>query len=92
METNDEEKNAIGKLLKKNFDMVVLNSMNDSKATFGFDTNKITIVKSNMRQMVYGLKAKSEVAKDIVAEVLLMEREIKSTEYVRMYDAVRTNP
>src|SRR5690349_2493637 len=38
LETNDELTHAIGKLAKKNFDMVILNSMNDSNATFGFDT------------------------------------------------------
>src|SRR5205085_12136846 len=44
LETNDEITHAIGKLRKKNFDMVVLNSMNDAHATFGHDTNKITIL------------------------------------------------
>src|SRR5204862_2796826 len=47
LETDDEIKHAIGKLDKKNFDMVILNSMNDSNATFGYDTNKITIIKND---------------------------------------------
>ena len=41
LETNDEVKHAVGKLNKKNFDMVILNSMNDSQAGFGFDTNSM---------------------------------------------------
>jgi phosphopantothenoylcysteine decarboxylase/phosphopantothenate--cysteine ligase len=40
LETNDEVKHAIGKLNKKNFDMIVLNSMNDANAGFGYDTKK----------------------------------------------------
>ncbi len=69
LETNDELKHAIGKLAKKNFDMVVLNSMNDSNATFGFDTNKITIIKNDFSQKDFPLKSKTEVAGDIVHEI-----------------------
>jgi phosphopantothenoylcysteine decarboxylase / phosphopantothenate---cysteine ligase len=69
LETNDELTHAIGKLAKKNFDMVVLNSMNDSNATFGFDTNKITIIKNDFSQKDFPLKLKTEVASDIVGEI-----------------------
>lgn len=69
LETNDEFSNAIGKLEKKNFDMVVLNSMNDANATFGFDTNKIAIVRKNDVIKKYPLKQKSEVAVDIINEI-----------------------
>jgi phosphopantothenoylcysteine decarboxylase / phosphopantothenate---cysteine ligase len=69
LETNDEMKHAIGKLNKKNFDIVVLNSMNDTNATFGFDTNKITIIKNDFSQKDFPLKTKKEVAKDIVHEI-----------------------
>jgi phosphopantothenoylcysteine decarboxylase/phosphopantothenate--cysteine ligase len=68
LETNDELSHAMGKLKKKNFDMVVLNSMNDANATFGYDTNKITIIKSDFTQTEYPLKNKAEVANDIVLE------------------------
>ena len=67
LETNDELSNAIGKLNKKNFDMVVLNSTNDAHAGFGYDTNKITIIKRDFSQLEFPLKSKHEVAKDIVA-------------------------
>jgi phosphopantothenoylcysteine decarboxylase/phosphopantothenate--cysteine ligase len=69
LETNDEVQHAIGKLNKKNFDMVVLNSMNDAHATFGYDTNKISIIKKDSEQKNFPLKNKYEVAKDIVDEI-----------------------
>jgi len=69
LETNDELKHAIGKLDKKNFNMVILNSMNDANATFGHDTNKITIIKDDFSRKDFPLKKKSEVAKDIVHEI-----------------------
>ena len=69
LETNDELKHAVGKLDKKNLDMVVLNSINDANATFGFDTNKISIIKNDFTQKDFPLKPKSEVANDIVTEI-----------------------
>ncbi len=69
LETNDELTHATGKLLKKNFDMIVLNSMKDDSATFGHDTNKITIIRSDFTQKEFALKSKNEVAKDIVEAV-----------------------
>ena len=65
LETNDEETNAQGKLLKKNFDFIVLNSLNDKGAGFRTDTNKITIITATDKQ-VYPLKPKAEVAQDII--------------------------
>ncbi|MDD2636407.1 MAG: bifunctional phosphopantothenoylcysteine decarboxylase/phosphopantothenate--cysteine ligase CoaBC, partial [Bacteroidales bacterium] len=44
LEIENELKNAIGKLKRKNFDFIVLNSMNDKGAGFNVDTNKITII------------------------------------------------
>ena len=92
LETNDELKHAIGKLSKKNFDMVVLNSMNDTNATFGFDTNKITVIKNDFSRTEYSLKKKNEVAEDIVYEIetalflrTLNEKEESLYEYETMY-------
>jgi len=80
LETNDELKHATGKLDKKNLDMVVLNSMNDTNATFGFDTNKISLIKNDLSQTDFPLKQKSEVANDIVAEIenLLIHKSVYS--------------
>jgi phosphopantothenoylcysteine decarboxylase/phosphopantothenate--cysteine ligase len=81
LETNDELKHAVGKLDKKNLDMVILNSMNDANATFGFETNKISIIKNDLTQTDFPLKQKSEVADDIVAEIenLLTHKGMYST-------------
>jgi len=68
LETNDEESNAQAKLKKKNFDFIVLNSLNDAGAGFRTDTNKITIITSNGKTE-YSLKPKSEVAKDIINQL-----------------------
>ena len=70
LETNNEKENAQRKLTKKNFDFIVLNSMQDKGATFGHDTNKITIYKNTGEELKFDLKSKKEVAKDIT-EVLL---------------------
>lgn len=65
LETNDEEKNAQGKLERKNFDFIVLNSLNDPGAGFRCDTNKITIIDRH-GSTPYPLKSKREAAHDIV--------------------------
>src|SRR5690606_39518653 len=41
LETENELENAQQKLQKKNADLIVLNSLNDSGAGFGTDTNKV---------------------------------------------------
>ena len=65
LETNDEAKNAKGKLERKNLDFIVLNSLNDKGAGFRVDTNKITIIDKE-GETPYPLKNKSEVAGDII--------------------------
>jgi len=71
LETNNEEQNAQLKLEKKNLDLIVLNSLNDSGAGFQHDTNKITIFSRKGDVKRFDLKPKSEVAKDIVDELIL---------------------
>lgn len=65
LETNDEQRHAEGKLERKNFDFIVLNSLNDAGAGFRHDTNKISIIDKNGRTD-YPLKPKTEVARDII--------------------------
>ena len=65
LETNDEMENAKKKLQSKNCDALVLNSMQDAGAGFGHDTNKVFILGKNHAPISYGLKPKTEVAKDI---------------------------
>ena len=75
LETNDENANAQAKLQKKNFDFIVLNSLNDKGAGFRVDTNKITIIKPD-EMKEYPLKPKAEVAGDIVDELELQMAKI----------------
>jgi phosphopantothenoylcysteine decarboxylase/phosphopantothenate--cysteine ligase len=83
LETNDELAHAQSKLQKKNFDMVILNSMKDANATFGYDTNKITAIKKDQSPKEFSLKQKSEVARDIVREISsLLIGEYEITELV----------
>jgi phosphopantothenoylcysteine decarboxylase / phosphopantothenate---cysteine ligase len=70
LETENEKANALKKIESKNFDMIVLNSLNDKGAGFGHDTNKITIINKNGSEIEYSLKAKKEVAKDIVKAII----------------------
>ena len=65
LETNDETAHAQDKLKRKNFDFIVLNSLNDKGAGFRCDTNKITIIDSDKAEE-YPLKTKKEVAADII--------------------------
>jgi len=67
LETNNESEHAKEKLKKKNFDMIVLNSLKDEGAGFQHDTNKVTIfTKSSDTPTKFELKTKKEVATDIV--------------------------
>lgn len=69
LETNNEQHNAEGKLERKNFDFIVLNSLNDAGAGFQHDTNKISII-DRQGHINYGLKSKSEVASDIIDRLI----------------------
>lgn len=69
LETNDEEANAKAKMERKNFDFIVLNSLQDPNSGFGFDTNKISIIHRSGLQKQYELKSKLAVADDIVNEI-----------------------
>lgn len=70
LETNDEIKNAQKKLKSKNFDFIVLNSLNDKNTGFMFDTNKISIIDKNNNIKKFELKHKNQVAIDIVKELI----------------------
>ncbi len=72
LETNDELENAKGKLERKNFDFIVLNSLRDKGAGFAVDTNKITIVRKDNKIKEFELKSKRQVAVDIVNEIIDM--------------------
>ena len=70
LENNNELSNAINKLEKKNLDLIVLNSLNDEGAGFGYDTNKITVVDCSGNVTPYKLKKKNEVADDVFKHII----------------------
>ncbi|WP_223581230.1 bifunctional phosphopantothenoylcysteine decarboxylase/phosphopantothenate--cysteine ligase CoaBC [Sphingobacterium sp. GVS05A] len=70
LETNNELENAKDKLVRKNLDFIVLNSMQDQGAGFATDTNKVTIINRSGESNVFPLKSKEDVAKDICSIIL----------------------
>ncbi len=70
LETDNEIANAKEKIKKKNLDLIVLNSLNEKGAGFQFDTNKITIIDRDLKQVDFTLKTKKEVAGDIVSAIV----------------------
>jgi phosphopantothenoylcysteine decarboxylase/phosphopantothenate--cysteine ligase len=72
LETDDELDNAKRKLLSKNLDVIVLNSLKEHGAGFGHDTNKITLIDRNNIIDKFELKSKEEVAKDILNKIVSM--------------------
>jgi phosphopantothenoylcysteine decarboxylase/phosphopantothenate--cysteine ligase len=70
LETENEEENAKNKLLKKNLDFIVLNSLQDKGAGFKSDTNKVTIIDKLLQIERYPLKTKQDVAKDICKKII----------------------
>lgn len=66
LETNNEIAHAQSKLERKNLDFIVLNSLQDAGAGFGYDTNKVTFLHRDGSVESGSLKSKKEVAKDIV--------------------------
>tara|TARA_R110000796_G_scaffold159169_4_gene275921 strand:- start:42604 stop:43809 length:1206 start_codon:yes stop_codon:yes gene_type:complete len=70
LETEAELEHAQQKIKSKNFDLIVLNSLNDKGAGFGHDTNKITIIDNQNNIQHFELKSKREVAKDIINAIV----------------------
>lgn len=72
LETDNEEDNALKKLKAKNFDLIVLNSLNDPDACFLKDTNKITILNKEGVLQKFDTKSKKDVARDIVTSMIAL--------------------
>lgn len=70
LESNNEIANAKSKLLEKNLDLIVLNSLNDEGACFETETNKVTIISKDNKILRFELKSKFEVASDIANLIL----------------------
>jgi phosphopantothenoylcysteine decarboxylase/phosphopantothenate--cysteine ligase len=69
LETEQEEVNAKAKLLRKNFDLVVLNSAVEAGAGFKHDTNQVRIFHKSGREVSTALLLKESIAALILEEV-----------------------
>lgn len=70
LETNNEKENALNKLKTKNADMIVLNSLRDANAGFGYDTNKASVFFADGSFVDLELAAKKEIANKIVELII----------------------
>lgn len=70
LETDHAMENASEKMLRKNLDMIVLNSLRDAGAGFGADTNKVTILLPDDTSIAFDLKSKDKVARDIIDTII----------------------
>lgn len=70
LETNNEKEYALKKLESKNADLIVLNSLNDAGAGFGYDSNKITIFDKKGGEHFFDTKPKVAVAADIINTII----------------------
>jgi len=70
LETNNEKANALEKLKKKNADMIVLNSLKDENAGFGYDTNKVSVLFADESSVELQLASKKEIAVKIVELII----------------------
>ncbi len=70
LETDNELDYAFAKAEKKNTDLLILNSLRDKGAGFKKDTNKITIIDRQKNVIPFDTKSKTEVAKDIINEII----------------------
>lgn len=72
LETNNEIEHAKAKLKRKNLDFIVLNSLRDKGAGFGFDTNQISIIDKYNKVEKFELKSKAEVATDVFNKIITL--------------------
>lgn len=69
LETDDAEANAQGKLERKRLDLIVLNSLKDVGAGFGYDTNMVTLIGRDTKPVALPLLSKADVARAILDRV-----------------------
>jgi len=70
LETNNELEHAKSKIQRKNLDLIVLNSLQDSGAGFGHSTNKVTFIDKHNKIANFELKTKRDVALDLSKKIL----------------------
>lgn len=72
METQNELDNAQKKLVAKNLDFVVLNSLREAGAGFGHDTNRVTLLHRDGKVEALPLMSKKEVARQILQTITFL--------------------
>jgi phosphopantothenoylcysteine decarboxylase/phosphopantothenate--cysteine ligase len=70
LETNNGIENAMKKLLSKNLDYMVLNSLSEKNKVFNSDFNEVSILAPGKKAVQYASKPKQQVAADIVDYIL----------------------
>ncbi len=70
LETSNEKEYALQKLRSKNADMIVLNSLKDSNAGFGHNTNKVTIFTADGSEQSLDLAPKKNIAEQITNVII----------------------
>lgn len=70
LETTNELVHAQDKLHRKNFDLIVLNSLRDAGAGFGHDTNKVTVLDATGQIVNFELQSKADVARGLVSLIM----------------------
>ena len=75
LETSNEKKYALKKMREKKADMIVLNSLNDPGAGFGYDTNKIVIFDKDGNEHPFETKSKTAIASDIINMIIKSSNE-----------------
>ena len=78
LETQNEREYALEKMKAKNADMIVLNSLKDSNAGFGYDTNKVTVFDKEGNEYPLGLASKKVIAAEIV-NIIISKVNVKET-------------
>ena len=76
LETENEAFHAKEKLMKKNFDLIVLNSMKEAGAGFQLDTNKVTLFSKNGNEKTSEVLPKAQIAQLILQEIKKLPVEI----------------
>ena len=73
LETNNAIENAKGKLIRKNLDAIVINTLENEGAGFQYSTNQISIL-TEESLVSYALKEKEDVAQDILSFIKSNEK------------------
>ncbi len=69
LESENEIENALSKLKSKNLDFIVLNSLKDEGAGFGYETNQVTLINKKGDKFPSDLLSKKEIAKFILSHL-----------------------